>query len=83
VSAVIPLGFLAVFFLWPVAAIIGRSLTAGALHDVIAMLRCATWRGSRSGKRSWPPVSRWSSGSRRPMSSPATSSRGGGCSARS
>ena len=34
--AVIPLGFLGVFFLWPVAAIIGRSLTAGALRDVLA-----------------------------------------------
>ena len=31
----IPLGFLGVFFVWPVAAIISRSLTAGALHDVL------------------------------------------------
>lgn len=31
----IPLGFLGVFFLWPVGAIIGRSLSAGALRHVL------------------------------------------------
>lgn len=31
----IPLGFIGVFFVWPVAAIIGRSLSAGALGDVL------------------------------------------------
>ena len=43
--AAIPLGFLGVFFVWPVAAIIGRSLTAGALHDVLvdAGLRQVAW----------------------------------------
>ena len=35
VRAVIPLAFVGVFFVWPVAAIIGRSLTAGALRSVI------------------------------------------------
>jgi len=32
----IPLGFLGVFFVWPVAAIIGRSLTADALGHVLS-----------------------------------------------
>jgi thiamine transport system permease protein len=43
--AAIPLGFVGVFFVWPVAAIIGRSLTAGALHDVVADegLRHVAW----------------------------------------
>ncbi|HTK16216.1 MAG TPA: iron ABC transporter permease [Acidimicrobiia bacterium] len=43
--AAIPLGFLGVFFVWPVAAIIGRSLSAGALHDVFADrgLRHVAW----------------------------------------
>jgi len=35
VRAVIPLAFVGVFFVWPVAAIIGRSWTAGALRSVI------------------------------------------------
>jgi thiamine transport system permease protein len=35
VRVLIPLGFVGVFFVWPVSAIIGRSLTAGALHDVL------------------------------------------------
>ena len=41
----IPLGFLGVFFVWPVAAIIGRSLTAGALHHVLTDpgLRHVAW----------------------------------------
>jgi thiamine transport system permease protein len=41
----IPLGFLGVFFVWPVGAIIGRSLTAGALHDVVtdAGIRHVAW----------------------------------------
>ena len=34
--AVIPLAFVGVFFAWPVAAIIGRSWSAGALGDVLA-----------------------------------------------
>jgi len=33
---VIPIGFLGVFFVWPVAAIIGRSLTADALRHVLS-----------------------------------------------
>ena len=45
VRAVIPLAFVGVFFAWPVAAIIGRSLTAGALRSVIddAGLRHVAW----------------------------------------
>jgi thiamine transport system permease protein len=41
----IPLGFIGVFFVWPVAAIIGRSLSAGALHDVFVDrgLRHVAW----------------------------------------
>jgi thiamine transport system permease protein len=41
----IPLGFLGVFFVWPVVAIIGRSLTAGALRDVLgdSGLRHVAW----------------------------------------
>jgi thiamine transport system permease protein len=41
----IPLGFLGVFFLWPVASIIARSLTAGALLDVLTDpgLRHVAW----------------------------------------
>jgi thiamine transport system permease protein len=34
--AVIPLAFVGVFFAWPVAAIIARSWSAGALRDVLA-----------------------------------------------
>ena len=34
--AVIPLAFVGVFFVWPVAAIIGRSWSAGALRDVLS-----------------------------------------------
>ena len=43
--AAIPLGFLGVFFVWPVAAIIGRSVTAGALHHVLTDrgLRHVAW----------------------------------------
>ena len=42
---VIPLGFLGVFFLWPVAAIISRSLTADALRHVLSDrgLRHVAW----------------------------------------
>jgi thiamine transport system permease protein len=36
VRVVIPLGFLGVFFVWPVVAIIGRSLTADALRNVLS-----------------------------------------------
>ena len=45
VRVAIPLGFLGVFFVWPVTAIIGRSLTAGALRDVFADsgLRHVAW----------------------------------------
>lgn len=41
----IPLVFLGAFFAWPVVAIIRRSLTAGALHDVVADpgLRHVAW----------------------------------------
>jgi thiamine transport system permease protein len=35
VRVVIPLGFFAVFFAWPVIAIISRSLTADAIRDVV------------------------------------------------
>ncbi|HTD49433.1 MAG TPA: ABC transporter permease subunit, partial [Acidimicrobiia bacterium] len=42
---VIPIGFLSVFFAWPVAAIIGRSLTADALRHVLSDhgLRHVAW----------------------------------------
>lgn len=42
---VIPLGFIGVFFVWPVAAIIGRSLTADALRHVLTDhgLRHVAW----------------------------------------
>ena len=45
VRAVIPLGFLGVFFAWPVGAIIGRSVSAGALHNVLtdSGLRHVAW----------------------------------------
>jgi thiamine transport system permease protein len=45
VRVLIPLGFLGVFFVWPVTAIISRSLTAGALHDVLTNpgLRHVAW----------------------------------------
>ncbi len=36
IRAVVPLAFVGVFFVWPVAAIIGRSWSAGALRDVLA-----------------------------------------------
>ena len=35
VRVVIPLGFFGLFFAWPVVAIISRSLTAGAIRDVL------------------------------------------------
>ena len=43
--AAIPLAFVGVFFVWPVAAIIGRSWSAGALRDVLgdAGFRHVAW----------------------------------------
>lgn len=40
--AAVPLGFLAVFFLWPVAAIVGRGLSTGGVADVLAS--ADTWQ---------------------------------------
>ncbi len=43
--AAVPAAFLAVFFVWPVASIIGRGLTLGALGDVLTDpgLRSVAW----------------------------------------
>lgn len=43
--AAVPAAFLAVFFAWPVAAIVGRGLSGGALVEVVAdpTLRAVAW----------------------------------------
>jgi len=45
VLAVVPVAFLAVFFAWPVAAIVGRGLSFGALTDVLVDpgIRSVAW----------------------------------------
>ena len=45
VLAALPLAFLAIFFAWPVAAIIGRGLSAGGIRDVLTDpgLRSVAW----------------------------------------
>ena len=48
----VPLGFLAVFFAWPLGAIFARSLRPGAIRDVAHRPRaCGTSCGSRCGRR--------------------------------
>ena len=43
--AVVPLGFALVFFAWPVASIIGRGLSVGAVTDVLTDpgIRSVAW----------------------------------------
>ncbi|WP_248491072.1 hypothetical protein [Tsukamurella sp. PLM1] len=61
-----PLLFVAVFFLWPVAAIIARGLASGGvgLWEGFTGAGASAWSGSRCGRPPRRRCSRWSWGCR-------------------
>ena len=70
-----PAAFLAIFFVWPLANILGRGLSPGAVADVLrdpGPARGGLVHALAGGASA--PCSRWSSACRWPSSSPATSS---------